>query len=114
MNREALTRLDDALRSLGVEAALLTSPWTIAWLTGYAPPVQTGPSPFDGGPALGWWTAGGLTLVCQDSEAGAARAAGANVVEYIGYTIDTPLDVAERQQVALQQALGKGRGGATV
>src|SRR5512139_93170 len=101
MNREALTRLDDALRSLGVEAALLTNPWTITWLTGYAPPIQTGPSPFEGGPALGWWLDGSLTLIVSDMEAAAARTTGAEVAEYAGYTLDKPLDVVNRQADAL-------------
>ena len=55
MNHQNLERLGAHLRSLGVEAALLSSPFTLTWLTGYAPPIQTGPSPFEGGPALGWW-----------------------------------------------------------
>jgi Xaa-Pro dipeptidase len=106
MNREALTRVGDELRSLGLDAALLTSPWTITWLTGYAPPIQTGPSPFDGGPALGWYAGEGLTLITSDGEAGPARDAGVEVRAYTGYTIDAPLDVVERQSDALRDLLG--------
>jgi Xaa-Pro dipeptidase len=112
MNREALTRVDDSLRSLGLDAALLTSPWTITWLTGYAPPIQTGPSPFDGGPALGWYAGKDLTLITSDGEAGPARDAGVEVREYAGYTIDVPLDVVERQTAILRDLLAgwNGRG----
>jgi Xaa-Pro aminopeptidase len=118
MNREALTRVDDSLRGLGLDAALFSSPWTITWLTGYAPPIQTGPSPFDGGPAIGWHTAkaraGDLTLIVADGEAGAARDTGAEVIEYAGYTTDAPLDVVERQGAVVRQLLrpfeGDGRG----
>jgi Xaa-Pro dipeptidase len=108
MNREALTRLNDALASRGTEAALLASPWTIAWLTGYAPPIETGPSPFDGGPALGWWRGGELTLIVSDGEVGAARSTGAEVREYAGYTVDRPLDVVDRQIAAVAAVLRGG------
>jgi Xaa-Pro aminopeptidase len=113
MQQLNLSRLADHLRGRGASAALLSSPWTIAWLTGYAPPIQTGPGPFDGGPALAWWTPGSLTLVCQDGEAGPARATGADVVDYAGYTVDVPLDVTGRQAAALRDAIGKGSGRAT-
>jgi Xaa-Pro dipeptidase len=108
MQQPNLSRLSEHLRHRGASAALLASPWTITWLTGYAPPIQTGPNPFDGGPALGWWTEDGLTLICQDAEAGAARETGANVVEYAGYTIDTPLHVVERQAAALREVIAGG------
>jgi Xaa-Pro aminopeptidase len=110
MRQTNLSRLSDLLRARRVDAALFSSPWTLAWLTGYAPPIQTGPNPFDGGPALAWWDGDGLTLICQDAEAGAARAVGAEVVEYAGYTIDAPLDVVARQGAALRAVLGPARG----
>jgi Xaa-Pro dipeptidase len=110
MNREALSRVDDALRSRGLDAALLTSPWTITWLTGYAPPIQTGPSPFDGGPTLAWYRAGDITLIVSDGEAAAASSSGCDVRDYAGYTIDVPLDVVERQAAIVRDLLG-GRSG---
>ena len=106
MNQINLDRLSDYFRGHGISAALLSNPWTIAWLTGYAPPIQIGPSPFEGGPALGWWAAGELTLIASDAEAGPARAQGAEVREYAGYTIDEPLTVIERQAAVLQAVLG--------
>jgi Xaa-Pro aminopeptidase len=112
MNSEALSRVNNALRSRGLDAALFTSPWTITWLTGYAPPIQTGPSPFDGGPALAWYRGGDLTLVASDGEAAAARSTGCEVREYAGYTIDQPLDVVERQTAIVREFLGSlGRDG---
>lgn len=111
MQQDNLLRLTDYLRSQRADAALLSSPWTLTWLTGYAPPIQTGPNPFDGGPALAWATRDGLTLVCQDGEApaareaGAGRAIGAHVVEYAGYTVDTPLNVVEQQAAALREVI---------
>jgi Xaa-Pro dipeptidase len=112
MNQEALARLNDMLRGRGADAALLSSPWTITWLTGYVPPIQTGPSPFDGGPVLAWWSGGGLTLIVSDGEVDAARRTGVTAAEYAGYTIDTPLDVVERECTALRELTGgwTGRG----
>ena len=62
MQQANLERLDRFLRARGINAALLSSPWTTSWLIGYAPPVQTGTSPFEGGPALGWWLKGELAF----------------------------------------------------
>ncbi len=114
MNRTNLDRLSAHFRGGGITAALLSNPWTLAWLTGYAPPIQTGPSPFEGGPALAWWAEGELTLIASDAEAGTARALGAAVRDYAGYTLDEPLNVVERQAAALREVLGgwNGRGAA--
>jgi Xaa-Pro aminopeptidase len=58
MNQQSLDRFQDYLQANGIIAALLSSPFTLTWLTGYASPIQTGLSPFEGGPALGWWREG--------------------------------------------------------
>ena len=105
MNQQNLERFGSHLRSLGVEAALVSSPFTLTWLTGYAPPIQTGPSPFEGGPALGWWRGGELTVVLDDVEAEAARAHGVDVREYLGYSLEEPLDVTDRQAAVLRGLL---------
>jgi len=105
MHSPNLDRFRDYLRSRGLSAALLANPATITWLTGYAPPIQTGPSPFDGGPALIWFHNGDLALIVSDMEAPAARAAGAEVRDYTGYTIEQPLACTERQIEALRSVL---------
>jgi Xaa-Pro aminopeptidase len=110
MNTTNLECLNEFFGARGVTAALLANPWTIAWLTGYAPPIQTGPSPFEGGPALAWWDGGELILIASDAEAGSLRGLGVEVREYAGYTIDEPLDVVVRQAAALRELLGGWRG----
>jgi len=105
MHTENLARFGDYLHSQGVTAALLANPFTITWLTGYAAPIQTGPSPFDGGPALAWLHEGVLTLIVSDGEAAAARATGAAVRDYAGYTVNLPLDCTERQRAVLRAVL---------
>jgi Xaa-Pro dipeptidase len=106
VNQINLDRLSAHFRSSGIAAALLSNPWTLTWLTGYAPPIQTGPTPFEGGPMLAWWAAGELTLIASDAEARTARALDADVRDYVGYTIAEPLTVVERQAAVLKQVLG--------
>lgn len=110
MNQQALDRLGVFLKKKNLAAALLTNPWNVAWLSGYAPPIQTGPSPFEGGPALAWWLDGRLTLVLSDAEAGAARAQGAEARDYLSYTIEGPAAGFENQAQALQNLLKESGG----
>ena len=105
MHPENVTRLREHLQSQGMTAALLANPFTLTWLTGYAAPAQTGPSPFEGGPALGWLRGDELTLIVADGEAPAARATGAAVREYAGYTVDQPLDCTQRLAGVLREVL---------
>jgi hypothetical protein len=113
MNYQNVERFNAHLRSLGIGAALLSSPFTLTWLTGYAPPIQTGPSPFEGGPAIGWWRGGELTVVLSDEEAEAAQDLGVDVRDYVGFSVEEPLDTTERQASVLRELLeqrGKPRG----
>ena len=105
MHLQNLDRLHKAFNDLHLEAALLSHPATLTWLTGYAPPIQTGPSPFEGGPALGWWQGGELTLILSDAEASAAQQNDVNTVEYLSYTIEEPIAGMRRQVEALRQFL---------
>lgn len=91
MNEISLTRLQETLSEKGCPAAILTNPATLTWLTGYAPPIQTGPSPFEGGAAIGVWWEGQLTLLLSDMEAPAAQALGVQTREYVSYTIEEPV-----------------------
>jgi Xaa-Pro aminopeptidase len=100
-----LDRFAEYLKLHQLQAALLSNPATITWLTGYAPPIQTGPNPFEGGPALGWWQAGELVLILSDAEAGAAAALGAKAYDYLSYSIDEPMLGAKRQAAVLRKAL---------
>ena len=106
MNTENLARLNDWLRAHDYDGALLANPFTLTWLTGYAPPIETGPDPFSGGPALVWVRAGEISVVASDAEASALRALGVTVQEYVGYTIQEPLTCAERMATALSEMLG--------
>lgn len=107
MNARNLDRFNNLLKEQELQAALLSNPATLTWLTGYAPPIQTGPSPFEGGPALAWWQDGQLTLVLSDAEAAAAAETGAAVRDYLSYSIEEPMQGMRRQVEALQSLLGQ-------
>ncbi len=109
MHQPNMERLRAYFDSQGIVAALLANPWTITWLTGYAPPIETGPSPFEGGPAVAWWCSGELTLVTSDAEAAAARASGANTAQYSGYAFEEAGLVTARQSAAVQDVLMASR-----
>ena len=105
MNSPALARFAEYCEKNALSSALLSNPAMIAWLTGYAPPIQTGPSPFEGGPAIGWWRDGQFTLLLSDSEASAARALGVDVREYVAYTIEGPAAGFQNQAAILRELL---------
>jgi Xaa-Pro aminopeptidase len=109
MNLENLDRLGTTLAEQRLNAVLLSSPASVTWLSGYAPPIQTGPNPFEGGPALAWVCQGGVVLILSDTEAGAARSAEAEVQEYLSYTIDGPAAGFDRQAAALAKTLAPFR-----
>ena len=105
MNEQAMAQFSEYCARHQLQALLLASPFTVTWLTGYAPPIQTGPSPFEGGPALVWWREGEVTLILADSETGAAEATGAAVLAYESYTIERPLAGLANQAAVLRTLL---------
>ena len=106
MHAQNLERFSGMLRSRGLSAALLADSATITWLTGYAPPIETGPSPFEGSSVLAWWLAGELHLIVSDMETAAAQQAGPTAVhDYVSYTIEAPLAGAANQARALGEVL---------
>jgi Xaa-Pro aminopeptidase len=74
----------------GADALLVSHPSSVAWLTGYAADIETGPSPFALAP-LALLADGARTLVVSEDEADAAAATGCEVASYPGFGIG-PLD----------------------
>jgi Xaa-Pro aminopeptidase len=107
MNHTSLERLLVFLKTEHLSAVLLSNPSSLTWLSGYAPPIETGLSPFEGGPALAWCSEGDVTLLMSDMEAGSARAHELEVLDYIGYTIEAPLAGYGNQAAGLTRLLGK-------
>lgn len=116
MHQEQRQRASALLYERQIDAALFASPASITWLTGFAPPIQTGPNPFAGSPPLLWWDGERFTLVIVDGLAGlaapfAAETDGA-VLTYRGYTVEAPIDGAAHLSETLrllwaQQAMSK-------
>jgi Xaa-Pro aminopeptidase len=112
MDAQNLDRFAGLLKARGLSAALLSDPATITWLTGYAPPIETGPSPFEGSAVLAWWAAGEMHLIVSDMETAAAEAAAPTGVHtYVSYTIEAPIAGSANQVGALREVLKGGAGG---
>jgi Xaa-Pro dipeptidase len=95
---ERLARTIEALREVGADWAVLSGVDSLAYALGYAPALETGPSPFTAGPSL--------ALVGRDGSAGllvpkrdAARPREGLIVGYDGFgaTQAHPADVAWRE-----------------
>lgn len=89
------TQTHEFLKSRGIERALFANIATVKWLTGFHPPVQTGPSVFLGGPPLVWYEDGYWTLMVLDAQepnAGEfAHHDNCALVSYTGYTVEQPI-----------------------
>jgi len=107
MHEEQRRRARALLHERQIDAALFANPASVTWLTGFAPPVQSGPNPFAGAPPLLWWDGDRFTLIVVDGLASLAaffadEADGA-VITYRGYTVDAPIDGASHLREALRQ-----------
>jgi Xaa-Pro aminopeptidase len=87
MHAEQRNRAHALLRSRGIHRALFAHPASVTWLTGFAPPLQTGPSPFAGGPPLVWYEGGQFTLIAMSGSTSEA----VPVINVPGYTYETPI-----------------------
>jgi Xaa-Pro dipeptidase len=107
-HREQAARLLD---SLALDGALFALPASVTWLTGYAAPVQVGPSVFAGGPPLLWFARGRWTLIVFAWQAPAAADYAADdditVLPYPGYRTDGPLAGGAAYLEALEGALAQ-------
>lgn len=109
MHKEQRQRAHDLLRGRQVRHALFANPYTVTWLTGFAPPLQVGPSPFAGGPPLVWYEDGEFVLVVLD----VSDTTGIDIpiIRYAGNTVETPILSAENLGRALGGLLTKAGAG---
>lgn len=106
--REQVARTLDVLRRAGAEGALLTSPGNVTYVSGYAPPIEAGESPFAGGPVAAVIDgAGRVTLVVPDIEADAARAQSVaeDIAAYRAFAYTEPVDSADTYSAAVLAAV---------
>jgi Xaa-Pro dipeptidase len=106
-----VTRRDRALqaaRQAGAEALLAAHPSTVAWLTGFAAEIETGPSPFALWPLALVVPDGPPILVVSDDDAEAAAAAGCEASTYRGFSVE-PIDAVGGAARALADAVAGRR-----
>lgn len=103
---ERVERAMQALQHYGLNAALLSSPHNVCYVSGYAVPIETGPSPFAGGPTLALLDAQRqVTLIVPDTDEAAARAGSDadTVVSYPAFSYQDRLDQVAAEAAALQR-----------
>jgi Xaa-Pro dipeptidase len=101
---ERRARALEAARRVGADGLLAARPSTVAWLTGFAAEIETGPSPFalDG---LALVTPDGPPiLIVSDDEVDAAAATGCETSSYRGFSVE-PIDAVGGAARALARAI---------
>ncbi len=107
IHTEQREKTDLLLKSKGMNAALFANPETITWLTGFAPFIEMGQSPYSGGPALIWYQGGEFTLIVMDGEAADLFPMGIPVLKYKGYTYEAPFAGVENLKFVLKGLVGR-------
>jgi Xaa-Pro dipeptidase len=97
----------DLLKARGIDVAIFGHPHSVTWLTGFAPPVLTGPNLFAGAPPLVIYVEGRFVLVVVDALAAGAASFGqeadGELLTYLGYTVAQPLDGAGQLLALLER-----------
>ncbi len=102
---ERLQRAAAAVKSTGSDWGALTHFGSICYATGHVAPIETGFSPFAGGPTTAFIAADGVCgLIVANVEAGAARASWADeTVIYEGFAYDHPVDLVANYARAVRE-----------
>jgi Xaa-Pro aminopeptidase len=91
-----------------VEALLVSTPAAVAWLTGFAAEIDSGPSPFSLPPLALLAGDGAPVLIVSDHDAEGAAATGCDVRSYRGFSVE-PFDAVGGASRALAEAAGRRR-----
>ncbi|MGQ9909404.1 MAG: M24 family metallopeptidase [Candidatus Flexifilum sp.] len=110
MHQEQRLRARSFLKERKIDSALFAHPETVAWLTGYQPPLDMGLHHFNGGAAVVWMDADGqFTLIVQDTLREYAGQLDyepdCSVRTYETYTIDAPIRSAENMAELLKKVV---------
>jgi Xaa-Pro dipeptidase len=110
MRDERALRVAQAARNVGADWALLSSPDGVAYATQHSGIIETGPSPFAGGPNLAFVSANGadvVALVVNSLESAAAESSGADrVFSYVAIALGERSPVEDRYRRAAIEAIG--------
>src|SRR5439155_22240257 len=107
---ERRLRALDVARRAGAEALLVSTPAAVAWLTGFAAEVDSGPSPFSLPPLALLSGDGAPVLIVSDDDAEGAAATGCDVRSYRGFSVE-PFDAVGGASRALAEVAGRRRVG---
>lgn len=108
MRDERTLRVAEAARTAGADWALLTSADAVCYATQHTGIIETGQSPFAGGPSLAFVSSDASTvaLLVNNLEEGDARQANADKVHtYVGLALDELSPVEKRYEAAVKNAL---------
>ena len=94
----------EAASRVGADSVLAAHPSTVAWLTGFAVEIETGPSPFSLGPLALLTRGEAPILIVSDDVAEAAAATGCEISSYRGFSVE-PIDAVGGATRALAQAV---------
>src|SRR5690242_21738565 len=78
--------VERALAAAEADVLVASDPYTVTWLTGFAPDALWGPSPFAAGP-VAVVDDGRVRLLVSSDEEAAAAATGCEVLAYEGFTL---------------------------
>jgi len=105
---ERTLRVAEAARAVGADWALLSSADAVCYATRHTGIIETGLSPFAGGPSLAFVSGDGSVvalLVNNLEEVGAARADGDLILTYVGIGLGERSPVEDRYRAAVEQAV---------
>ena len=109
---ERRQRAAQAVRDVGADWAVLTSADAVCYATGHAPPIETGPSPFAGGPTTVLLGADGTAALIAANAERTGDAAVDAVESYVGYAFGQPADLVANYLAAVVRAASRfGLGG---
>lgn len=112
MHEQQRQRAGALLHEKEIDAALFANAASVTWLTGFTPPIQTGPNPFAAAPPLLWWDGERFTLIVVEGLAGAAASFATEpdgtVLAYQGYAVNAAIDSAMHLRAALRTLWEEG------
>src|SRR5437763_6495593 len=107
---ERRQRALDIARRAGAEAVLASTPASVAWLTGFAAEIDSGPSPFSLPPLALLAADEAPVLIVSDDDAEGAAAMGCDVRSYRGFSVE-PIDAIGGASRVLAEVVGRRRVG---
>jgi len=107
---ERRLRALDVARRAGAEALLACKTATVAWLTGSAAEIDSGPNPFSLPPLALLAGDEAPVLIVSDDDAEGAAATGCDVRAYRGFSVE-PIDAVGGASRALAEVVGRRRVG---